>query len=460
MSDADQQPDDFGRRPTIGYDAARGADQSANPAQSTEQLADRYQLQERLGGGGMGEVWRAIDSRLKRLVAIKRIRRDLVRHPEAIQRFLTEAQAVARLNHVNIVQIYDYGDDPGGPYLVMELVQGQSLASLVKETGPMDPAAAIRITRQVCDALSLAHQNGIVHRDVKPANILLSADGTSKLGDFGVARLEESDHAQTRVGAVLGTLDFMAPEQLHDARQADARSDIWALGATLYQLITGQSPRVIHSDNIPGPLKGPLLKALSVSPDERYQTAREFSRALAELESSPAIDAAPPILAQVVSETDTVGQSETHPSIQQPATTAGHADSRKPTGRSSIWPRIALGLAAGALFITAIAVAVVLFFASTRERGAVQEQNDWNILPADEEVTEWIDEPREFGDVEQDQWDEGLFGTGKEEWDGVDGGKSEFSPSQSAPDYYDDVKGNPKLEYKDPKLEYEQFEKK
>ena len=170
MSDADQQPDDFGRRPTIGYDAARGADQSANPAQSTEQLADRYQLQERLGGGGMGEVWRAIDLRLERPVAVNRIRRDLVRHPEAVKRFLTEARAVARLNHVNIVQIYDYGDDPGGPYLVMELVQGQSLASLVKETGPMDPAAAIRITRQVCDALSLAHQNGIVHRDAPHAS--------------------------------------------------------------------------------------------------------------------------------------------------------------------------------------------------------------------------------------------------------------------------------------------------
>ena len=251
-------------------------------------LEDRYDMRERLGVGGMGEVWQAVDRRLERPVAVKRLRGDLVRHPGALDRFLTEARTVARLNHPNIVQVYDCGSDPQGPYLVMELVEGESLAVRLNRSGPFEPAAAVKLIVQVCDALSAAHRGGIVHRDIKPANILLTSGDVPKLGDFGLARLEAADHGQTMAGTMLGTPDFMAPEQRADAHRADARSDLWSLAATGYQLLTGHAPRVILADRIPDPLRPVLLKALDEDPGQRYQTADEFRRALARADPSAA----------------------------------------------------------------------------------------------------------------------------------------------------------------------------
>ena len=274
------------------------------PEVETGPLEDRYELKERLGTGGMGEVWRAMDPRLQRPVAIKRLKGDLVRHRGALERFLIEARAVARLNHRNIIQVYDFGSDPQGPYLVMELVEGKSLTSRLQESGPLEPGVAIGLVSQVCDALAMAHRTGIVHRDVKPANILLTSDGVPKLGDFGLARLETADHGQTQAGAVLGTPDFMAPEQRADARRADARSDLWSLAATLYQLVTGQTPRVIRSDRIPEPLRPVLLKMLSEDPNQRYQTAVEFRATLTALsrsfgETATALDPAQVVVKEV-----------------------------------------------------------------------------------------------------------------------------------------------------------------
>ena len=245
-------------------------------AESGQPLEERYELQTRLGVGGMGEVWQAIDRRLNRPVAIKRLVGDLVRRRGAIERFLKEAQAVARLNHPNIVHVYDFGHDRKGPYLVMELVDGKSLA----EHGRLEIPAALDLTCKVCDGLAAAHRQGIIHRDIKPANILLASDGTPKLSDFGVAHLEGTDYGQTQAGAILGTPDFMAPEHRADSTRADARSDLWSLAATLYQIVTGLSPRIILGDRIPEQIRPVLLKALELAPEKRYQTAGELTLAL------------------------------------------------------------------------------------------------------------------------------------------------------------------------------------
>ena len=239
----------------------------------------RYEVQETLGKGGMGEVLLATDTRLNRKVAIKRMLGDAAKSQTAVKRFLTEAQSIAALNHFNIVQIHDYGRDKDGPFLIMEYVGGGSLLDKCRE-GALPLEEAVELTCQLCDGLSKAHDAGIIHRDIKPANILLTTDGLPKLTDFGLARQDTGDTGQTMAGAVLGTLDFMPPEQRRDATHTDARSDLWSLAATLYQMVSGEPPRVIDLDEVPQQLRTTLSKALKTKPDDRYQTAGEFKDAL------------------------------------------------------------------------------------------------------------------------------------------------------------------------------------
>ena len=239
----------------------------------------RYEVQDTLGKGGMGEVLLATDTRLNRKVAIKRMLGDGAKSQTAVKRFLTEAQSIAALNHFNIVQIHDYGRDKDGPFLIMEYVGGGSLLDKCRD-GAMPLEEAVELMCQLCDGLSKAHDAGIIHRDIKPANILLTTDGLPKLTDFGLARQDSADTGQTMAGAVLGTLDFMPPEQRRDATQTDARSDLWSLAATLYQLVTGEPPRVIDLDEVPQELRSCLAQALKQKQDDRYQTAAEFRDAL------------------------------------------------------------------------------------------------------------------------------------------------------------------------------------
>ncbi len=242
-------------------------------------LAGRYKVEGVLGKGGMGEVQLATDNRLGRKVAIKRIRGDAGKSRTAVSRFLTEAKSIATLNHANIVQIYDYGRDKTGPFLILEYVDGKSLLERCQE-GAIPLEEAVDLTCQVCDGLGKAHDAGIIHRDLKPANVLLTKDGVPKLTDFGLARVETGDTDQTMSGAVLGTLDFMPPEQRRDATQADARSDLWSLAATLYQMVTGKTPKIIKFKDVPHSLQDVLGKALEDEKDDRFQTAREFRDAL------------------------------------------------------------------------------------------------------------------------------------------------------------------------------------
>ncbi|MEI6506038.1 MAG: serine/threonine-protein kinase, partial [Planctomycetota bacterium] len=239
----------------------------------------RYKVEGTLGQGGMGAVLLATDTRLDRKVAIKRILGEAAANRMAVQRFLTEAKAIAALNHPNVVQIYDYGRAKDGPFLSMEYVDGGSLLDRCRESAlPLDEA--IDIACQLCDGLAKAHDLGIIHRDIKPANVLLTKGGIPKLTDFGLAKAEASDHGQTMTGAVLGTPDFMPPEQRRDASEVDARSDLWSLAATLYQAVSGRSPKVIRMHELPQELQPIIAKALEDEQDARYQSARELRDAL------------------------------------------------------------------------------------------------------------------------------------------------------------------------------------
>ncbi|MDB4695162.1 serine/threonine-protein kinase, partial [bacterium] len=212
-------------------------------------------------------------------VAIKRIRGDVGSSKSAVARFLTEAKSVAALNHHNIVQVHDYGRDEEGPFLIMEYVSGGTLLDRCKQ-GPIELEEAVELACQLCDGLARAHDAGIIHRDIKPANILLTNEGVPKLTDFGLAKAESRDHTMTMAGAVLGTLDFMPPEQRQDSSLVDARSDLWSLAATLYQMVTGDSPKVIRLNKVPVTLQNLLDKALEESKEDRFQASSELKEAL------------------------------------------------------------------------------------------------------------------------------------------------------------------------------------
>ncbi|MBT4014034.1 MAG: protein kinase [Planctomycetaceae bacterium] len=238
-------------------------------------LSARYTEEHVLGKGGFGEVILATDTRLERKVAIKRILGKAARSKTAVRRFLTEAKSIAALNHNNIVQIYDYGRATDGPYLIMECVQGGSLLDQCKK-GPIELDEAVTIFSQLCDGLAKAHAAGIIHRDIKPANVLMTEDGVPKLTDFGLAKDDTADTGMTMEGAVIGTLDFMPPEQRQAAELTDHRSDLWSLAATFYQMLTGKSPKVINIASLPAKLQSVVTKALEESKEDRFQSVHEM----------------------------------------------------------------------------------------------------------------------------------------------------------------------------------------
>jgi serine/threonine-protein kinase len=208
-------------------------------------LEGRYRILEPIARGGMSTVYAAVDERLDRLVAVKVMSSALSADPAFTDRFAREARAAARLTHLNVVSVYDQGQEAGADghhvFLVMELVEGRTLRELLRERGRLAPAEAISIMEPVLSALAAAHRAGLVHRDVKPENILLSDDGVVKVADFGLARAIESDAAATRTGLMMGTVAYCAPEQISEGR-ADPRSDVYAAGVVLFELLTGAPP--------------------------------------------------------------------------------------------------------------------------------------------------------------------------------------------------------------------------
>ncbi len=221
---------------------------------------DRYLLLDLIGHGGMGRVYLARDTRLDRPVALKVLTPERLKNPQALARFEREARMGAQLQHENLVRIYDFGESAGRYFLAMEYIEGKTIATAIAERGPMPPATAVRLVRQVADGLDHIHRKGLVHRDVNPFNILVTHEGIAKLADLGLAIAVAEDDRITRDGATIGTFDYIAPEQARDSRAADARSDIYSLGCTLYHMCCGQVP-------FPGPsLPEKLLGHQAIEP--------------------------------------------------------------------------------------------------------------------------------------------------------------------------------------------------
>jgi hypothetical protein len=260
-------------------------------------LAGRYELGPLLGAGGMARVYLATDRVLERTVAVKVLSPPYDRDPAFVERFRREARAAAALNHPNIVAIFDSGSAAGTHYLVMEYVQGQTLADLLRQ-GVLAPGQAVEVARWVCQALAAAHAQGLVHRDIKPANVLVSQTGLVKVADFGIATAAGTP-TLTGGTALLGTAAYLSPEQAQ-GRQVDARSDVYALGCVLYELLTGSPPFVADSpmavlaqqvaeaprppsqrNHQVGPdLDAVVMTALAKDPARRYQTAEAMGQEL------------------------------------------------------------------------------------------------------------------------------------------------------------------------------------
>src|SRR5919198_4290697 len=264
-------------------------------------FADRYRLERRLGVGGMATVQLAFDTRLERYVAVKLLAEHLAEDSSFVSRFRREALAAARLVHPNIVQVFDFGaeESTGRQYIVMEFVDGPSCAEILRELGRLEPSDAVSILTQACSGLDYAHRNGVVHRDVKPGNLLRSHEtGQVKLADFGIAKAAEHSD-MTKAGSVLGTAAYLSPEQAR-GEPAGPPSDLYALGVVSYQLLAGRLPFEAASltdlarqqETLPPPrldelnpdvsaaLADAIMVALHRDPERRYADAADMEHAL------------------------------------------------------------------------------------------------------------------------------------------------------------------------------------
>jgi len=261
-------------------------------------LGGRYRLIELLGQGGMATIYRARDTQLERDVAVKVLRPEYGRDPDFFARFRQEAQSAASLNHPSVVAVHDYGTDEAGPFIVMELVDGEDLASIIRRSGPLPPRQAARLAAEIGRAIAAAHESGFIHRDIKPGNVLVTREGRAKVTDFGIARaLAEAQF--TLPGTTIGSVHYFSPEQAR-GEPAGPPSDIYSLGIVLYELLTGRRPwegdtaAAIATARLTGPVPSPSAarsgvppaleaidrKAMAQKPEDRFPTAMAMVEAL------------------------------------------------------------------------------------------------------------------------------------------------------------------------------------
>jgi hypothetical protein len=328
-------------------------------------MEDRYQLGSLIGTGGMATVWRARDTLLGRPVAIKRLLPHLASDEDAAGRFRREAQAAASLSHPGIVTVFDTGEDEEGPYIVLELIEGSTLAAKLETEGRLDPPTAASIVGQAAAALDHAHAVGVVHRDVKPSNLIIDEDGRVRLADFGIARTVDDPTTVTGPGELVGTISYLAPE-IVEGHPATPASDIYSLGAVTYEMLSGRPPFVadntaalleaVRTGEPPGlqgiapdDMAGVVAAAMSRIPEDRPPTAGSFAASLTArttlpLQPDTLIGAGPMVPASAA------GSEE--PTLVMAA--AGGRPPPEPAPRPSRWPLAVLGLAALAAAMAAM----------------------------------------------------------------------------------------------------------
>jgi serine/threonine-protein kinase len=315
---------------------------SRTSAASVPTQIGRYQIIERVGQGGMGVLYRGIDPVLDREVAIKVMIGDYADDLDQLRpRFQREARAIARLQHSNIVTVFEFAEDDGAPYIVMEFLRGASLSARAKAEPPLTMDEKVDIIAQLCTGLHYAHEQGIVHRDVKPANIFLLADGSVKLLDFGIAKLTSS--TLTRQGDVLGSPSYMSPEQIMGLDTVDGRSDVFSAGAVLFELLAGRRPfdgdttptivmKILNTEApsldaldsaIPAPLAAVVARSLHKDPAQRFQTAGEFARELRAVRRTVPSDRTTPLTGPIGPDT-LAGPGPVFPAPVEPLRAAGN----------------------------------------------------------------------------------------------------------------------------------------
>jgi eukaryotic-like serine/threonine-protein kinase len=301
--------------------------------QTPRVLSGRYELSHLVARGGMAEVYRARDRLLDRPVALKVLFPELSVDRAFVERFRREAQAAANLSHPNIVPVFDWGEDGGTYFIVMEYVDGRALSSILRSAGPMHPDRAAEIGADVAQALAYAHRHGVIHRDVKPGNVLITEEGTVKVTDFGIARAINTEESLTQTGAVMGTATYFSPEQA-EGLGVDARSDIYSLGVVLYEMVAGRPPFMAESpvavaskhvrENPPPPrqfnptvppdLEAIILKCLAKAPEHRYATGDDLRVDLLRFREGRAVEAVvPPTVGQPAVGPAAVGTTEAVP---------------------------------------------------------------------------------------------------------------------------------------------------
>jgi serine/threonine protein kinase len=288
-----------------------------------------YRILEKLGQGGMGVVYKAIDTGLDRMVAMKVLNPDLSRNPELVERFRAEARAQANLNHTNLATLYAFMVHQGTAMMVMEFVEGETFAQMIRRRGPIPEVEAIPLFRQALLGIGYAHRAGILHRDIKPSNLMLNKNGLVKVMDFGIAKVMGA-RGMTRTGTQLGTLAYMSPEQIQN-RNVDIRSDIYELGITLYEMLTGHLPFEsdsefqIMQDHVYTPPPPPskyypyinkgvenvILKSIEKNSDARFQTVEQFGAAL----EHPEALSYTPSVAPADAPTASIGGAPSHPHL-------------------------------------------------------------------------------------------------------------------------------------------------
>ena len=284
---------------------------SATRTVPVEVIAERYELEELVGTGGMSSVYRARDRLLERHVALKVLHPHYADDEEYVERFRREARSVAQLSHPHIVTVIDRGEDGGQQFIVFEYVDGENLKQFVERTGPLPTRRAVELALEVADALAFAHEHGLVHRDVKPQNVLLTPDGDAKVTDFGIARSLDVEHGLTQTGTVLGTSNYLSPEQA-SGKATTASTDVYSLGVVLYELLTAEVPfpgenfvavamkhindappdLLAKRPDVPLRLAAAVDRALEKDPAQRFPTMDQFAwelrQCLAELDTPDA----------------------------------------------------------------------------------------------------------------------------------------------------------------------------